>query len=224
MKKLAMMGVVAALCAAGLPAWGLSITEYTGATAEADFISALLAGYYTEDFDYAPWTTIVNPAITSPQNFSGGSWAYAISSPSGLSGQPIPPDNSGSGGAVANYMQGQAVTITFSGTLPYAVGGIFWETNLSGAFVNNGIVTLNLASGGTYTYYDSSNWDAFTGYISDTPISSITVQANNFATMDHLIVGNAAPVPEPATISIMGLGLVSLTVARKIRSRFGVKK
>lgn len=33
-----------------------------------------------------------------------------------------------------------------------------------------------------------------------------------------------APVPEPATISIMGLGLVSLTVARKIRSRLEVKK
>jgi hypothetical protein len=204
MKKLMTICVIVAMGVAAMPSYG-GMTVYTD---EAAFTAMLQPGYYLENWNYAPWTTIVDPAITSPQSFSGGlGWAYDISSPAGLSGQPIPPPN-GPGGAVANYQQGQAVTVTFTGPKPSAVGGIFWVTDINGNFVNGGTVTIKLMSGGTYTYTDTSNWDAFTGFISDSPIASMSIQCNNFATMDHLYVGNVIPAPGAILLAGIGTGLV----------------
>lgn len=201
-KRFAMGFVVLALASTALG----GIASYTDQPA---FLAGVQPGYYLNDFDYAPWTTLVDPAIPSPSPFASGVWAYNISSPSGLSGQPIPPPN-GPGGAVANYRQGEAVTVTFTGTLPTAVGGIFWVTNLNGNFVNGGTVTITLANGGTYTYADTSNWDAFTGFTSSSGITSMTLSCDQFATMDHLYVGTGTAVPVPGAIVLgaIGLGLV----------------
>jgi hypothetical protein len=208
MKKIMFIAVMCAFVA------GPAFADMTVYTTEASFTAMLQPGYYLEDWNYAPWTTIVDPAISSPQSFSDGlSWAYDISSPSGLSGQPIPPPN-GPGGAVANYYQGQAVTITFTGSLPEAVGGIFWVTDVSGNFVNGGSITINLVSGGTYMYTDTSNWDAFTGFISDSPIASMSIQSNNFATMDHLYVGNPVPLPAAVILGILGLSVAGIKLRK----------
>jgi hypothetical protein len=115
---------------------------------------------------------------------------------------------------VANYYQGQAVTITFTGSLPEAVGGIFWVTDVSGNFVNGGNITINLVSGGTYMYTDTSNWDAFTGFISDSPIASMSIQSNNFATMDHLYVGNPVPLPAAVILGILGLSVAGIKLRK----------
>jgi len=198
------------MCAfAAVPAFA-DMTVYTN---EAAFTAMLQPGYYLENWNYAPWTTIVNPAIPSPQSFSGLGWAYDISSPAGLSGQPIPPPN-GPGGAVANYQQGQAVTVNFTGPKPSAVGGIFWVTDINGNFVNGGTVTIKLMSGGTYTYTDTSNWDVFTGFISDSPITSMSIQSGYFATMDHLYVGNPVPVPAAVLLGILGLSVAGVKLRK----------
>jgi hypothetical protein len=207
-KRIIFIAVMCAFVAA--PA----LADMTVYTNEATFTAMLQPGYYLENWNYAPWTTIVDPAISSPQSFSGGlGWAYDISSPSGLSGQPIPPPD-GPGGAVANYYQGQAVTVTFTGPKPSAVGGIFWVTDLYGNFVNGGTVTINLMSGGSYTYSDTSNWDAFTGFISDSPITSMSIQSSYFATMDHLYVGNPVPVPAAVLLGMLGLGVAGLKLRK----------
>jgi len=189
-------------------------------TTEASFTAQLQPGAYVEDFDYAPYTTIANSAIASPQSFSSGIWAYTISSPAGLSGQPVPPP-SGSGGAVANYQIGQTVTIAFTGTLPTAVGGIIWMTDLSGNSVSPAAVTVNLVGGGTYTYTDTTDFPAFTGFTSSTPITSMTLSSSDFSTLDHLVVG-AAAVPLPASAGV-GFGMLAgfggLFAARKRLSR-----
>jgi hypothetical protein len=182
-------------------------------TTEASFTSQLQPGYYQEGFNYAPWLTIVDPAISTPQSFAGNGWAYQISSPSGLSGQPIPPPN-GPGGAVANYQIGQSVTVTFTGTLPRAVGGIFFVTDLNGSSVDNGTVNISVANGGTYNYADLSNWDAFTGFISDSPITSMTMTAGNFATMDDFIVGNPVPVPAAVLLGLLGLSAAGVKLRK----------
>jgi len=200
MKRILWISAVCALAVA--PAFA-GMTTYTS---EAIFVSQLQTGYYLEDWDRAPWTTIVDPAITSPQSFSGGAgWAYQISSPSGLSGQPIPPPN-GPGGAVAPYYQGQAVTITFQGSLPEAIGGIFFSTDLTGNPIPNAVVTIKLVSGDTFTYSDTSNWDDFTGFISDSPIRSMSLQTDYFATMDHLYVGNPVPLPASVLLGVFAVG------------------
>jgi len=115
---------------------------------------------------------------------------------------------------VANYYIGQALTITFDDTmLPRAIGGIFWATDVHGNFLNGQTVTVTLKNGGTYTYSDSSNWDAFTGFISDSPIQSLSLQTSNFATMDHLYVGSPVPVPGAVLLGMLGLGYAG----RKLR-------
>jgi len=200
---------IALLCAFAVPAFA-NMAVYTN---EAAFTAMLQPGYYQEGFNYAPWLTIVDPAISTPQSFAGNGWAYQISSPSGLSGQPIPPP-SGSGGAVANYYVGQAVTVTFTGTLPTAVGGIFFVTDLNGNSISGGTVNISLANGGAYNYADSSNWDAFTGFISDSPITSMSIQTGQWATMDNFIVGEAVPVPAAVLLGLLGLSAAGIKLRK----------
>lgn len=206
MKTFAAILILLLLAVTAAPTFG-GVIAYTN---EATFKAALAPGYYQEDFDYAPWTTCVNPAVPSPQSFGpSGGWAYQVSAPSGLSGQVLP----GGGGAVGDYQLGEGITATFTGTLPTAVGGIFWTTDLNGNPVNGGTVYIALANLETYTYTDTSDWDAFTGFISDSPIASIRVTTGgNWATMDHVIVGTT---PEPATLAFLGLGGAAIFVRRR---------
>jgi hypothetical protein len=201
MKRIIFIAVMCAYLA--VPSLGDMITEYTD---EATFTALLKPGYYLEDWNYDPWRE-VEPEIPDNQVFSQGDWSYSIMSPgaNGLSGQPFPDDDDA--GAVAPYRTGAGLKVTFTGTLPMAVGGIFWITDINGHFLDGQTVTITLDTGETHVYSDSSDWDAFTGYISDTPIASMTLTGANFVTMDHLYVGNPVPVPAAVILGILGLGV-----------------
>ena len=218
MKRFAIAVGLLALVMCGLASVAqASITVYTS---ESSFLSRVYSGYYQENFDYAPWLQLDN-VISTPQSFSGplptNTWAYQISSPTGLSGTPVY-------GAPASWTQGNSITVTFSGTLPTAVGGIFWATDINGDNINNATVHITLASGGTFSYDDASNYSAFTGFVSPgSPISSMTLTASGaFAEIDNFDVGQA--IPEPATIviwSLLGAGLFGLKVVRRKGNEFG---
>ena len=195
MKKLILITVICAFIAS--PSFG-SIITYTN---ETNFEAQLQSGYYLEDWNYDPWYSL-EPEISEPQSFSSGVWSYDISSPgaNGLSGQPTY-------GAVAPYRIGSNLQVSFTGTLPTAVGGIFWATDINGNNISNATVTINFANGDSDTYNDTSNYPDFTGFISDTQISSITITNGNWATMDHLYVGNVVPVPATILLGLLGLGV-----------------
>ncbi len=211
--------VLIGLACFAMAAGGVMATTTVVHTTEGAFTAALAPGYYLEDFNRAPWTTLADDPI-SAQTFSGtGGWQYQISAPSGLSGQPMP----NAGGAVANFYGGQGVVVTFTGTKkPTAVGGVFWVTNVNGGFLPGQTVTISLANGENYQYSDSSNWDAFTGFISISEIASMTIRSvsGEFATMDHLYVGaKAPPVPEPVTMisAFMGISALGMYIRKRTR-------
>jgi hypothetical protein len=207
---IALMGVCAST--------SLGTTVYTN---EASFTAQLQPGYYQEGFDYAPWTSL--NYVPDPSPFTGGSgWNYNLSSVNpnvGLQGVLNPGGVAGGGAVRTQYNveaslndKGGTIQIDFTGTLPMAVGGIFWATNIRGIAVSGENVTLTLVSGGTFTYNDDSNWPAFTGFISDSPIASMSIYVADFATMDNFIVGT---VPEPATMCLLGLGALGLLRKRR---------
>lgn len=203
---IALMGICASISLGGVATY----------TTQSSFTAQLQTGYYQEGFDYAPWTSLNYVPDSSP--FTGGSgWNYNLSSLNlnvGLQGVLNPGGVAGGGAVRTQYNvesslddKGGTIQIDFSGTLPMAVGGIFWATNIRGIAVSGENVTLTLASGGTFTYTDGSNWPAFTGFISDSPIASMSIHAADYATMDNFTVGT---VPEPATICLLGLGVLGL--------------
>jgi hypothetical protein len=208
---IAVMSVVAVMAAAG-PSLGTMIT-YTGETA---FKTAIQPGYYQEDFNYAPWLALGNGIGPTTFGPSVNGWKYQLScaGTNGLDGSPTP----GGGGAVSTWWETSTINVAFTGPLPTAVGGIFWVTDPTGTFVSGGTVTLTLNGGGTYTYTDTSDYPAFTGFISDSPITSMTITpagARRYATMDHFIVGT---VPEPSTLVLLA-GLVGMFALGYLRRK-----
>ena len=211
-KLLLLMAVVAMMCMGGMAQAAL-----TWFTTEASFTPNLAPGYYLEDFNYTPWLALSSNGLGSPKTFSGNGWTYQLSTTGsgGLDGSPTP----GSGGAVSTYYVGSPINVAFTGLLPKAIGGIFWTTDINGAFVSGGTVTLTVVGGGTYTYTDTSNYPGFTGFLSDTPITSMAITPGGglWATMDHVYVGNTAAVPEPMSILLGIMGLGSVAGFRKLR-------
>lgn len=167
-------------------------------TSSASFMSHVSAGAYTENF---------NHPVSMPASFSGGGFAYALTTPSGIYA---------SGSFVGANTPTESVTINFTGQTVKAIGANFFATDYNDAF-QPATMNLLLSNGAAYSFTPTSMADSYLGFVSDVAITSLIVSsAGGYASLDNLTVGDApSQVPEPASLALVGLGLAGALVSRR---------
>ncbi len=170
---------------------------------EPSFLANLASPYYLEDF--VGWT-YGNPLDGSQTDcdfgpVEGYSWhAFAVNALwSNFS-------------ALSTNNSGDPLVITFTGLPVTALGGNFTATDISGNIIP-GTVLIDL-SDGTHTELVDPTAGTFTGYTSDVPIVSVTIDSpddgsiSRWPQLDHFYVGSM--IPEPASLVLLGLGTLLL--------------
>jgi len=170
---------------------------------EPSFLANLASPYYLEDF--VGWT-YGDPLDGSQTDYDFGpvegySWhAYAAEGLwSTLS-------------ALSTNSPEDPLIITFTGLPVTALGANFTATDFDGNIIP-GRVTIDL-SDGTHTELINPTASTFTGYTSDVPITSVTIDSPNdgdilrWPQLDHFYVGSM--IPEPASLVLLGLGTLLL--------------
>ena len=187
-------------------------------TSSADFFAALGAtATTTETYEGLP----ANSTIAAGDTVNGITY---VSFPSGTSGR-IDADFNAIGdqslaltGSQQFFFPGQSINTSFA---PTTAIGIFFNVSLSTP--NSLFIQTPVGRAGNSAAYDIGSNLYFVGLISDTPFSSATIGSVNAAAsgynLDNLTLAPAAtPVPEPASMLLLGSGLVALRM-RARRSR-----
>ncbi len=121
-----------------------------------------------------------------------------------------------------------ATTITFAGSGVTAFGLDLFDV-LAGDYSGAGTDTVNLAAGGGTGSVGTplATGDAFIGFVSSTPITSVTLTGTageEFPTIVGVSVvaagaavggGGTTSVPEPASLLVLAVGVVALTSAQR---------
>lgn len=189
-----------ALCA--VAAVGTAVSS-----ASADIVTSLAAFQAAIGNDPGQFVNDCNSLTGSA--FSGGtpSMTQTMSAPGGIYH---------SGSFIGTNTPVDSFTVTFSGGPVYAVGGEWFFSNISDAFVPGQLVTLTYSDGTVDSYTPGSASD-FRGYISAVPLTSVVMSVGATATYagtGSLITSSvAAPTPGAAAL----LGLAGLGMSRRRR-------
>ena len=143
------------------------------------FLNNVQPGFYLEAFTNVP------VGASPPLNFGPvNGFAYTVSASTDQLFNDV--------GVVSTNLAGDSLVITFTGAPVTAVGGNFWATDISFGVISADI-KIDLSDGTTHTYFSTAKSD-FRGFISEVPITKVTIDAIDsgpfaWPTMDNLHVG-----------------------------------
>ncbi|HWA84555.1 MAG TPA: PEP-CTERM sorting domain-containing protein [Fimbriimonadaceae bacterium] len=171
-------------------------------TSEASFVAAIDPTYYLEDFS--------NFSPGSPLNGSQPTWAAPGANGYGWTASAVGNLYSLTH-AIIPFGAGQTLTITFTGNPVTAFGGYVGGIVPPGNFVAD-TETMTLSNGESQSITTTSSGDGFLGWVGSAPITSLDLNVSNSSTwiqLRHAYTGSA-PVPEPASLAVLGLGAIVL--------------
>ncbi len=194
---------------------GVSHAAITVVTSSAAFNAATSA----PGTDIFAGLSIIN-STASPITRTAGGYSYTAAA--------TPPDRFFGGGTTANPFLSTTLaetTITFNALTAgvRGIGGNFFGSNISGLFAPGDVtLTATDASGTVTRTITGATMSSFLGFISDGPITQITLASVQPTTggflwpsVDNLVL--AAAVPEPGTYAMMlaGLGVFGVMARRR---------
>ena len=178
---------------------------------------------------------VFNAAVTGQvaQDFSGFNGFYlnglVVSVPGYTISASAPGELYAGSGTMSTNSAEAPLTFTFTGTLPTAVGGLFFTSDANFNAVSSALsVSLN---DGTFINLPApsapNTAGAFAGFTSDVGITSLTVPGpfalpagTLFATVNSLYVGtgSTASVPEPSSFALISvIGLLGLVYRKRMK-------
>ena len=167
-------------CPEGEPDCGLGGEPgvYTDLTS---FLDNVADGYFEEDFSG------VAAGSSPPLDFTDGTYSYTVSA-IGAGSNNLFNDP----GIISTDSALDSILVTFTGAPVTAVGGNFWATDI--AVQPTGTDNTLTLSDGTVETFTSTGPTDFRGFVTEEPITSITIEAPDtdvpiWPTMTNLIVG-----------------------------------
>jgi len=203
----------ASIVAASLPARA-AVIQYTDRNA---FLAALSSSS-TDNYD--DLTTALYP---SPLTRAIPAYSYNGAAANGLTA------SSSNGSQVLSTNFAEALTLNFTSGAPTAVGGYFFNTDISFNVINR-VITVTANPGASTQAVVTGSGTNFFGWLDDsgTPFTSLVIEPGAgsptaFATVDDLILGQAAPAQVPGPLPVIGAAAAFL-ISRRLRSRIAAAR